>query len=301
MGILVVLFGGLDHLFLEKFGCANLRQTQWGPVVVDGLYNKRDVATQITAQLITGKTWLENGVPDRRKRTFIYQNSRVQFFEEKVLRNWKRLRSKRLAFYQACGYLKCLERNYLKADLKCDSLFEMIPNSKAVYVPAYNPEPSWALTRNILDPRQFPELGVEGALDLLEKNFYWRKKRLFDALDQEPYSLLMGQFQFIDSSQHLYLVYHDPPRMDLVEAAYRRMNEFAAEITNRAAGKYDRILFLSDNGAARKQEYQPTHYNRPFYSTNWQSNLETPNLRDFFQMIIDWSKQHRPNFEPQTA
>ena len=289
MNLLTIIFGGLDHKYLERFDCPALKQKQWGKVIVDGLHNQRDVATQITAQLITGKTWKENGVHDRRKRTRAYQNKRVQWIEEKILRRTRLLRAKRMAFYEACGFTKTTERNFLKADLKCPCLFDTIPNSKAVYIPAYNPEPSWALSRNILDPRIYPELGVEGALDLLEKNFAWRSKRLFEAMDHNPYRLLMGQFQFIDSSQHLYLVYHDTQREDLLEQAYLRMNEFAEEILARAKGKYDRVLFVSENGAARKEEWRPTHHNRPCYSTSWESNLDSPNLRDFFGLIQEWT------------
>ena len=60
MNLLTIIFGGLDHKYLERFDCPALKQKQWGKVIVDGLHNQRDVATQITAQLITGKTWKEN-------------------------------------------------------------------------------------------------------------------------------------------------------------------------------------------------------------------------------------------------
>jgi hypothetical protein len=288
MSVLVIIFGGTDHEFLERFDCPALKQAEWGPTVVDELYAQRDVATQITAQLITGKTWRDNGINGRRNLLLHYRKRWARFVEERVFRNMRKGRSRRSRIYQAFLAATDVSRNFTRHDLKCPCLFDLLPNSRAVYVPAYNPEPSWALDRNILDPRKYPELGVEGALDLREKNFQWRRRALLSAMRDGPYDLLVAQFQYIDSSQHLYLVYHDPPRMDLVEEAYLRMNQFAEEILVLARGKYDRVVFLSDNGAARKEEWRPTHHNRPFYSLSWEEGLQTPNLRDFFGYILDW-------------
>ncbi len=294
MRVLVVIFGGLDHEFLAKWKCDHLRLAEWGPVVVDELWNLRDVATQITAQLITGNNWRENGIPDRKKHKFIYRRRWVELLEERVLKNVNFKRGARQTFYKAFGYLKVDSRNYMRQDLKCPCLFDLIPSSKAVYVPAYDPEPSWALDRNILDPRRFPEFGTEGALDLRDKNFAWRRTKFFEALDEPGYHLLMGQFQYIDSTQHLFLSYTDPPDMKEVESAYWFINDFAKEILEKAQGKYDRVLFLSDNGAARKIDYRPTHYNRPYYAVDTPLNIEKNNLRDFYSHIIHWIRSE-PN------
>jgi hypothetical protein len=287
--VLVVIFGGLDHQFLARWELPNLRQCEWGPVVVDELWDGRDVASQITAQLITGRTWRDNGVNDRKRQILTYRNQRVRWVEERLLANVAKGRRKRRGVYEAMGWLDVVRREFLKEDLACPSLFEEVPGSRAVYVPAYNPEPSWALDRNILDPRRYPELGVEGALDLRDKNFAWRRKRFMEALDDGPFPLLMGQFQFIDSTQHLYLSYADPPDMAPVEAAYVQMDAFAGEILARAEGRYDRVVFLSDNGAACRRGTRPTHHNRPYYSLSWSEGLDRPNLRDFHDLILKWT------------
>jgi hypothetical protein len=155
--------------------------------------------------LITGKTWRDNGINERKRSILKYRNAGIEWLETKFLKHVKPGRGTRQNIYHALGWLDVIKREFLKDDLTCPTLFERITNSQAVYVPAYNPEPSWALDRNILDPRRYPELGVEGALDLREKNYTWRRKRFMDALLGEPRQLLMGQFQYIDSTQHLYL------------------------------------------------------------------------------------------------
>jgi len=289
MRVLVVLFGGVDTKFLPGLSLPGLKQQEWGQVVVDELRDQRDVATQITAQLITGKTWRENGVGDRKRQFISYLNPRVEALEERVLHRVSKGLPKRRGVYSALRWANLTEREYLKSDLAVPCLFDLIPHSRAVYVPAYNPEPSWALGRNIFDPRRYPGLGVEHAVDLLEKNFSWRKQRFLDALDGPPCDLLMGQFQYIDSAQHLYLDYVSPADEVAVDAAYRFIDAFASDILNRAAGKYDRVLFLSDNGAARKDGFKPTHFNRPFYSVNDALVLDRPNMRDFFDLILEWT------------
>lgn len=288
MNVLTVIFGGLDAEFLARWPCQNLRQEEWGPIVVDQLHNERDVATQITAQLITGKTWRENGVGDRKKQFIRYRKPAVRWIEERLLANVPKGLAKRRGIYQALRWADLTEREYVRQDLRCATIFDRIPGSEAVYVPSFNPEPSWALGRNILDPRWYPDLGVEAAVDLLEKNFAWRRHRLFDALDRAPHPLLMAQFQYIDSAQHLYLDYVSPPDEAAVEAAYWTMDALAAEIKDRAAGRYDRVLFLSDNGAARKDGFRPTHFNRPFYSVDEAVHLGRPNIRDFHDVILGW-------------
>lgn len=294
MRVLVIIFGGIDFKFLSKFRISALKQNEFGPVHVNGLWGNRDVATQITSQLITGLTWKDTGIRGRRR----YTNPRIEALEKSFFRGlpfegkWRPLRE---GFYQCFSGLRFEKRNYLKEDLKCKSLFDKARNSKAIYVPSYNPEPAWALRRNILDPRKFPEFGEAGALDLLEKNFSWRRKKLLQELNNREYQLLMCQFQYIDSLQHLYIAYCEYPQMEEIQKGYARIDAFAKEILQQAE-QYDLVLFLSDNGAAGhpSEHLGQTHHNRPFYSLNIPMGLKEPNMRDLHDCILEWITQ-RPH------
>lgn len=265
---------------------------------MDGLYNDRDVASQITAQFLTGTTWQTNGVRDRKVKRHTYSSKFIGALERGPLARVDKGRDKRHGIYKAMRWGDTVERDYLAVDIECPTLFDLVDDSKAVCVPSYNPEPGTALDRNILDPRRHPDLGFQGALDLREKNYLWRSSILMEALRNDPtHSLLVGQIQYIDSTQHLYLDYAEPPDMEEVEAAYWRMDGLAGKILESAEGKYDRILFFSDNGAARKDGFRPTHFNRPFYSVNASLGLERPNIRGFFFHVLDWLTQE-PNPEP---
>jgi hypothetical protein len=170
-------------------------------------------------------------------------------------------------------------------------LFEIVKNSKSLYVPAYDPEPSWAIRRNILNPERFPDLGYEGALDLAEKNFQWRRSR-FLSLSDESYDLLMTQFQYLDSLQHLYLWRTDPPDWESVHKAYDRIDKLAKTIIEEF-DQYDLILFISDNGIPAADS-ERTHKDRPFYSVNRDINISSTRIIDFHQHIIEWL-QSSPN------
>lgn len=300
MKILTVMFGGVDLHYLERFDCTNLKQAQYGGIEVDNLWLTRDVSTQITSQLITGHDWRTSGVTGRKH----YSDPTVEWLEKRVIRPRTtrvrllrglevRTRALREGIYTLFRP-RLTKRNYLRDDLLVPTLFEKIPDSEALYVPAYNPEPSWALGRNILDPRRYPEFGESGAVDLAEKNFAWRSRKFREALAGEPRQFFMTQFQILDSYQHLYLVYADEPNLAKVEEIYRRMDEFAGEILELAAGAYDLVVFCSENGAANTLPGR-THYNRPFYSLSKPMDLGgRTNMRDFHQHLLSWAQQE-PN------
>lgn len=300
MKILTVMFGGVDLRYLEQFDCQNLKQAQYGGIEVNNLWQNRDVSTQITSQLITGHDWRTSGITGRKH----YTDPDIEWLEKWLIRPRTfgipllhgievRTRPFREGLYKTLRP-RLEKRNYTRHELKVPTLFEKIPDSQALYVPAYNPEPSWALGRNILDPRRLPEFGVEGAVDLAEKNFAWRTRKFREAIAGEPRQFFMTQFQILDSYQHLYLVYADQPDVEAVEAIYRRIDAFAGEIRELAADKYDLVVFCSENGAANGLPGQ-THYNRPFYSLSTPMDLDgRTNMRDFHDHLLAWV-QAEPN------
>lgn len=293
MNVLVVIFGGVDTTNLNENEHQNLLQETSGKVHVDKLWRERDVATQITSQLITGESWRMTGITGRKK----YIDEQVERIEKDLTRSvlprsgylgWfeNQTRPFREGIYSSLG-LDTSTQNYTKNDIEVPTVFEEIPDSKAIYVPSYNPEPSWAIRRNILNPTTYTDFGEEGAVDLAEKNLNWHKKKLFEHSDTE-HSLLMTQFQYLDSMQHLYSAYtHNPEK---VEQAYDRMDALAGQIKSEFDG-YDLTLFISDNGTPTSEPSR-THHNRPFYSVD--RDLDLPgkiNMREFYDLIINWTEK----------
>jgi hypothetical protein len=292
MKVMVVIFGGVDTKYLELGKYAGLKQAKYDGVEVDKLWRDRDVATQITSQLITGKSWRKTNIRGRKK----YIDSRIQYIEKDVIREHipkhgtiekieRYSRRFREGLYDSIG-MSSETRNYIGSDLESTTIFDKVDNSCAIYVPAYNPEPSWAVRRNILDPEVYPELGEKAALDLAEKNFQWRKDKLFTHSGKE-YDLLVTQFQYLDSLQHLYAWYLNDSEM--IKKGYARIDKLAEEIKANFS-QYDIILFISDNGVPNPNSNR-THHNRPFYSINENKNITETNIRDFYRHILNWTKE----------
>lgn len=293
MKILVVIFGGADYEVMSELNLSSLPQETVGRASATDLWKNQDTATQITSQLLTGTIWEQSGVRGRKKYTVEPIDRIEKLLQRRLdegLSGWIEgiTRPFRLGLYRTLlatrGY-RLDSRNYLASDLNVATLFEMVENSKSLYVPAYDPEPSWAIRRNILNPERFPELGHEGAIDLAEKNFEWRRSR-FLSLADDSYDLLVTQFQYLDSLQHLHLWRTDPPDWERVHEAYHRMDELAGTI-KAEFDQYDLTLFLSDNGVPASGPGR-THMDRPFYSVDKEFDLADTRIIDFHYHIKEW-------------
>lgn len=298
MRVIVIIFGGVDTAVLNSGNYKNLTQTECGGIEVDNLWRGEDVATQITSQFITGEDWRQSGITGRKRYTI----DRIEWFEKQIVRQFLRgskileyverqSRPFREGLYHSLGFWYG-KRNYLREDIKTPTLFDRVENSEAVYVPAWNPEPDWAIRRNVFSPDRFPSLGIEAAVDLAEKNLHWRKRQFSEVIEHCP-QLLITQFQYLDSMQHLYAPDGKFADNSRILDSYDRIDTIAGEIRSAAVRhEYDRILFISDNGLPRGDTGRtgPTHHNRPFYSINSNVDIEARNMRDFYYHVLQWIK-----------
>ncbi|MFB6185663.1 MAG: hypothetical protein ABEI86_02200, partial [Halobacteriaceae archaeon] len=65
----------------------------------------------------------------------------------------------------------CQKRRHIASDLNAPTIFDSIKDSKALFMPAYNPETQWCVMRNTIRVSEFPELGEDATVDLIEKNW----------------------------------------------------------------------------------------------------------------------------------
>jgi hypothetical protein len=163
----------------------------------------------------------------------------------------------------------------------CETLFDKVPDSNAVCVPAYNPEPSWAIRRNILDPAKYPDLGFSAADSLLLKNFNWRKRKLRRAVEKRVNKLTVVHFQYLDSLQHLYKEYgNDPER---IKEGYEKMSSYVADV--KARSDADRTIIMSENGAYTHSS-ENIHRKEAYYSTDFDT-WGSINMRDLHTKLVD--------------
>ena len=275
--LLIVAFDGLDYELIKKYNCRNIMQNEFGKID-----NTTGMKTRITSELfasfITGKTWKEHGVIGLRKIT----NKFLDYLEHKLnkIPLFHRMEGIRCRLLNALYPLKIFCRVYNKSDLKCKAIFDEIPNSKALFVPSYNPEPVFALG-NIV--QVIPIFGVNTFLEVIEKEQFWREHVLFEEL-KKRYNLIMVHFHYPDWIQHLFGA---PVRVEeKLREMYKRMDKLAGKIIKEAKKNgYDWILFMSDHGLP--ENFKGGEHNKnAFYSSNIKLGLRNPKITDFHDIIL---------------
>lgn len=277
---LIIAFDGLDKELIEKFGLENVVQEEYGTID-----NKTGMSSIITSELfasfITGKTHEEHGV----KGLFYYdggiKGKIVEYLTDpkfvKNIRGFHRLRKILMAA------LDVEKRRYTKENLDCKTIFEEVDNSRAMFIPGYNPDKFWEMKCEAR-PLEYG-YGSEVYLDFWDnRSFQHRKRKLFSELDFMSRPLLMCHFHKVDIHQHLYgdkeIGNYDEKKLIKL---YKDTDRFAKEIKEKAldAG-YERIIFMSDHGLPSKYG----HNENAFYSSNKPLFPDrTPKITDFSNLL----------------
>lgn len=280
--VLVVAFDGLDKELIEEFDLENIQQEEFGKI--DNQTGMKNIYTsELFASFITGKNWEEHGIEhlttweDKNKGRII-----ETLAPKGVVENTK-------GFHRLRETLKTLlktdEVKYSQEHLDEETLFEEIDNSRAMYVPGYNPSLFWQLKAETLPLEYGYGADIAGEFwDTREHDF--RKKNFFSELENEivsPRDFLMVHLHRTDFHQHLY---GDPTGVmdrEKLRKLYQETDELAGKILEEAEGKYDKIIFMSDHGLPAEHG----HNENAFYSCNGKLFEETPKLTDFHDKILE--------------
>jgi hypothetical protein len=283
--VLVVAFDGLDKDLIEEFDLENIQQREFG--TIDNQTGMKNIYTsELFASFITGKNYEEHGVEhlttweDKAKGRLV-----ETLAPKKIVENTRGFHRIRETLKTA---LKTDEVKYSREHLEEKTLFEKIDNSRAMYVPGYNPSLFWQLKAETLPLEHGYGADVAGEFwDTREHNF--RKKNLFSELENDivsPRDFLMVHLHRTDFHQHLY---GDPTGVmdrDKLRKLYQETDDLAGEILDKAEGKYDTVIFMSDHGLPAEH----SHNENAFYSSNRKLLDETPKLTDFHDKILDLAK-----------
>lgn len=280
--VLVVAFDGLDRELIEDFRLENIQQEEFG--AIDNQTGMKHIYTsELFASFITGKTHKEHGIEhlttweDERKGRLIETVAPKSIVEN--TRGFHRIRETLKTL------LKTDEVKFSEEHLQEETLFEKIDNSRAMYVPGYNPSIFWQLKAETL-PLEYG-YGADVAGEFWDtREFEFRKKNLFSELENDivsPRDFLMIHLHRTDFHQHLY---GDPTAVidkDKLRKLYKETDELAGEILEKAEGKYDKIIFMSDHGLPAEKG----HNGNAFYSCNTELFKEKPKLTDFHDKILE--------------
>ena len=266
--VLLVAIDGMDSELIEKYKCENLL----GMEEYGGIDNSTGIfriwTSELFASLITGENYEVHGV----KGLAYWKNSKIEklekFFEKYHF--FRKFNGLRKSFYKKLGFGL---RGYTKDDYDIPTLFEKIPNSRSIDVPGYD----IAFSKG---GELIGNYGIEGAIR--QQDYIAEKKKgdLLDAIDVD-YDFLMAHFHKIDHYHHWFW---EMGEEEPVEEVYKEFDSLAAEILERAEGKFDYVIFMSDHGLPTPEQ----HNENAFYSCNRELfDDKKPKITDFHDRIIE--------------
>jgi predicted AlkP superfamily phosphohydrolase/phosphomutase len=276
--ILVVAFDGLDKELIEKFELENIQQNEFGPII-NHTEVEKIMTPELFASFVTGKSTEEHGIRDRGKWNSEFLNKYEKFLNPLNLLSVKR-------FFKVFPWVS--PDGVTLEDHEYDTIFDRIEDSQSLFVPTVSPSITQKVNWEHATAVRNPVLNMEEALEMIEREFLWRKEVLMREIE-ENYDLLMCHLFYPDHIQHHYQDWEMPDEKK--KEVYSEMDKTAAEIKEKAEDKYDYIIFMSDHGLASKRK--ELHHNKnAFYSCN--KNLfgdeDDPKITDFFDKIVDIGK-----------
>lgn len=287
--VLLIAFDGLDKELIEEFGLENIKQEEYGSI--DNRTGIHQIKTsELFTSFITGETWKEHGITghqvgeyNNKKKEKIIKFLTPDKFQDKV-RGFNATRDLLESILRA---EKVTER-YTKEDQKLDTLFDEIENSRAMFVPGWNPGMIWRLKLETSPLRN--GYSVDRQAKFWDKRAYEvRKRELFSELRNDivsPRNFLMCHIFKPDQFQHYYGD-REIGRFDKskLKKMYLEIDQLAKEIKETALDQgYDTIIFMSDHGLPTAKE----HNENAFYSCNRELfGEQKPRIIEFHDKILE--------------
>ena len=280
---IVIALDGMDYELIQKFDLEHIVQEETG-LIGNQTGMSETFTSELFASFITGKTHREHGIKGLTKWTN-QKIGRIESVIEKVPLSEKTERLRK-AVWESINSLEAKNAKYDKEDLECDTIFEDVDNSRAMFVPGYNPSPFWVIGAG-LEPVRYGCSLDETVEHYDNREFAYRKRELFRELENDitgTRDFLMCHFHRPDIYHHLY---GDKDAGTFNEeklySLYKEIDEFVKGVKNKAeeAG-YERIVFMSDHGLPTKQ----SHNENAFYSSNVEVfGEEKPRITDFYKVL----------------
>lgn len=272
--VLVVAFDGLDFERIKEYDCEFLTSmNSFGKI--DNQTNMHSIKTsELFASFITGENYEEHGVqglvkkPDTRIKNTIHKLDQEKYRNK--LPGW-------ITLMEKIKSLVGLKSNYYtKEDLKEDSVFEVVQNSRAMFVPSYNPSIFTRAGAGFSLLESDISFSFQDYVDLVSRDFEYRKNQLMEELEREERNLLMCHFHLIDLLQHL----EKPEDEETLVKKYQMIDKFAQNIKKKA--NYDKIIFMSDHGLPTTE----SHNKNAFFASNKKIfEEEIPKITDFYSVM----------------
>lgn len=277
----MVAFDGMDEELIREYNCENLLSLEeFGSIDNDSGMTSR-VTSELFASFITGETHEEHGIkglittPEWKKK---FVDLILHDYLVENVRGFNRLKEMFNALLGVDG------RKYKRDDLECETIFEEIGASKALYVPSYNPEFNWVLGSPVAG------LGKGYSFErVAEEARHDTGVRLRQGTATQP-ALMDISKSFWD---FVMVHFHDPDtvqdigvRGSQLKEDYERLDSIAGEIIEEFGDEFE-IIFMSDHGMIETKGKYWEHNKNAFYaSTTELFSGKKPQITDFYDKIV---------------
>ena len=277
--VCILALDALEYDLVEEFDLENIKQQEYGKIDVSTF---KYLATPIIwASFISGlppekhglgieaiPQWTNLVIEKLRQLSIKMQLGRIKG-KGKILEF--------LGFEHRSLYETTLEEFKKR---KIQTLFSLIPNSKALSVPPYQ---KWIDRETQLLLRQAVE--KEEKISAFEEhmwNIFERKRDQYVKIIQEGnWNLVMAHFMFTDLLGHIFA-----GNLTKMFGVYIRAEQLVEDV-KKIVGDETLLLIVSDHGMKTfGKGIYGEHSDHGFYSSNVQLNLVNPKITDFFDLIV---------------
>jgi len=280
--VVILGFDGLEYNLVERFKLENMKQTQYGKILIPKECYTETVDPRgervyepytpfVWSAFLTGRLPHEVGI--NRATLQKWNSSLLQLL---------RVLSVKLRLHKIRGKGKLLEKFGFKRssfswkDYRCPTIFDYADKPKIINVPTISEE--WGIK---LEGKKFDEI-IKAAW----RRFYWVKKEALKAIE-EDWDLFMVYTRLLDVIGELCY-----GKFMTLFKAYTSCNHFVGEVKERLDEKETIFLIVSDHGMERfGNTLFGKHSNYGFYSLNIKTEWKPRFIIDFFPKIIEWLKK----------
>ncbi|MCD6357546.1 MAG: alkaline phosphatase family protein [Thermoproteales archaeon] len=271
--VFVLALDALDYELVKKWRLKNLLQRRYGTFEVgrEYFYGVEPYSPIIWTSVITGRKPEEHGI----RAWWLYGGilERIRWWP--IIRHIK-------------GKRRILWRLGLKAhvpnrgDLRCETIFDVVKPSVAVYVLGYNESTEF-------HERLFKVSGwnVDGYIRKAWRVHEERKRATLRALEENRnWKLFMAYFDLADHVGHTYIKRN---RLRVLRA-YLELNSLAGRLQE-LVPPGTIFLIISDHGMrAVEDDVAGRHTTYAFWSLNLDTDWEPRDFTDFYPKILEWTR-----------
>ena len=283
--VCILALDALEYDLVEEFNLENIKQLEYGKIDVSTF---KDLATPIIwASFITGlppekhglgteaiPQWTNPVIENLRRLSIKMQLGRIKGKGE-ILR--------KLGFERRSLYEKTVEEFRKR---KIQTLFSVIPNSKALSVPPYQ---KWTdRETQLLFGQAVEKEEKTSAFEERMWNLFEEKKDKFMRIIREGnWNLFMTHFKFADLLGHIFA-----GNLTRMFGVYMKAEQLVKDV-KKIIRDETLLLVVSDHGMKMFGKGRfGEHSDHGFYSSNLPLKLKNPKITNFFDLIVKTLTEH---------